>query len=280
MYPSLNPGAIGVHVDSLPAGLELAARHGFAGFHFSIAEAATLGAEAVAEAAARTQVRLSAWGFPVEFRQDQARWEQGLAQLPGWAALAARLGATRTATWIMPGSDERTYDENFRFHVERLRPAAAILADHGVRLGLEYVGPLTSRAGSKYPFAHTMDQMLELCAAVGPNVGLLLDSWHWYTAHEAVRHLRRLAPAQVVDVHLNDAPAGLAADEQLDLVRELPCATGVIDIAGFLGSLAAIGYDGPAMVEPFSEALRQLPAEQAVARTADALRLAWTRAGL
>ena len=31
----------------------------------------------------------------------------------------------------------------------------------------------------------------------------------------------------------------------MDLSRELPCATGVIDLATFLGALVKIGYDGP-----------------------------------
>lgn len=280
MYRSLSPGAIGVSVEGLQAGLELASRHGFAGYHFGIGEAAALGVAQTRELADRSKVRLAAWGFPLNFRQDQATHDRDLAALPGLARVARELGVCRTATWIMPGSNELTYEENFRFHVERLKPAAAVLADHGIRLGLEYVGPLTSRAGSKHPFAHTMDQMLSLCAAVGPNVGLLLDSWHWYTAHESVAELRRLAAAQVVDVHLNDAPAGIAADEQVDNVRALPCETGVIDIQGFLGTLAEIGYDGPVMVEPFSERLRRMPPEEAVAATAAALGQAWTRAGV
>ncbi len=36
---------------------------------------------------------------------------------------------------------------------------------------------------------------------------------------------------------LNDAPAGVLIDEQKDNTRELPCATGVIDLKVFLGAL-------------------------------------------
>ena len=174
-----------------------------------------------------------------------------MAQLPELAKVASALGVGRTATWIMPTSDELTYQENFAFHVERLRPAAAVLADEGVRLGLEYVAPKTLWSSKQYEFVHTMAQMEELCQAVGENVGFLLDSWHWYTAHETAEDVRRLRPEQVVDVHVNDAPAGVEIDDQLDNVRDLPGATGVIDIATFLSALQHIGYDGPVMVEPF-----------------------------
>ena len=165
-------------------------------------------------------------------------------------------------------------------HVERLKPAAAILGEHGIRLGLEYVGPQTSWINSKHPFAHTMQQMGELCAAVGENVGFLLDCWHWYTAGETVENLRALSAEQVVDVHVNDAPAGIDLAAQVDNKRALPGETGVIDIAGFLGVLKELAYDGPVMVEPFSERVRQMDKEDAVAATAAALGRVWQQAGL
>ena len=280
MFRSLSPGAIGASVENLADGLDLAARHGFAGYHFSIGEVAAMGAEEALALAERKGVRLSAWGFPVDFRGAEAAYQAGLAQLPELAKVAAALEVRRTATWIMPASDELTYQENFAFHVERLRPAAAVLADEGVWLGLEYVAPKTLWASEKHEFVHTMEQMEELCQAVGENTGFLLDSWHWYTARETAADVRRLRPQQVVDVHVNDAPAGVAIDDQLDNVRDLPGATGVIDIAAFLSALQHIGYDGPVMVEPFSQRVRAMEREEAVAATAAALGRVWEQAGL
>lgn len=279
MFTSLSPGAIGVSVASLEEGLRLAARHGFAGYHFSIAEAVQLGADHVRELCDETGVRLSAFGFPVEFRQGEQDLEQSLAELASQAAIAADLDVRRTATWISPASNELTFEENFAFHVERLRPAAEILDDHGIHLGLEYVGPLKSRENSKHTFIHSMDQMAELCAAVGPRVGFLLDAWHWYTAGEDSTHLQRLNPEQVVDVHVNDAP-DMSVDAQIDSQRELPGATGVIDIVTFLTALKRIGYDGPVMVEPFSTTVKEMSAEDACQATARALMSVWGEAGL
>ena len=88
------------------------------------------------------------------------------------------------------------------------------------------------------PFVHSMKEQKELIAEIGkPNVGLLLDSWHWYTAGESAADLRTLTNKDIVSVDLNDAPAGVALDQQKDNKRDLPAATGTIDIGVFLNTL-------------------------------------------
>ena len=64
-------------------------------------------------------------------------------------------------------------------------------------------------------------------------------------------------------------------DEQIDNRRGLPCATGVIDLKGFLGGLVKIGYDGPIVAEPFDRTLSKRPKEEAVAATAAAMKKAF-----
>ena len=121
-----------------------------------------------------------------------------------------------------------------------------------------------------------MAQMKELIAEIGQkNLGFLLDSWHWYTAGESQADILTLRNQDVVSCHLNDAPANVARDQQKDNVRDLPCATGVIDTKGFLGGLVKIGYDGPVCAEPFSQKLRAMQAEKAVAATAAAMKKAF-----
>lgn len=181
----------------------------------------------------------------------------------------------------MPFSDEREFNENFEHHVSRLTPCAHILAGHGIRFGLEWVGPKTLRDAHKYPFIHTLAGMLELCNTIGTdNMGLLVDCYHLYTSHGSHDDLRHLRSEQVVLVHVNDAPAGIPIDEQLDHVRALPGATGVIDLTGFLHVLRDIQYDGPVMAEPFSQELRDLPEEEAVAQTSAAMHQMMQQAGL
>ena len=214
-------------------------------------------------------------GLPVEFRGAEPAFEQGLKALPAYAETLQRVGVTRVATWLSPGHRALTYMANFRLHARRLRETARVLGDHGVRLGLEYVGPKTSWSTSRYPFIHTMAEMKDLIAEIGrDNVGFLLDSWHWYTAQETEADLLTLKASDVVLCHLNDAPKGIAVDQQIDSHRDLPCATGVINMKGFLSAMLKIGYDGTLVCEPFSQDLRKMPPEEALKTVAAAMKQA------
>ena len=108
-----------------------------------------------------------------------------------------------------------------------------------------------------------------------PNVGVVLDSWHWRHAQETVEDLLRLTDREVVAVDLADAPRGAPLEQMPDLVRELPFATGVIDLVGFLGALRRIGVRGPVRAEPFGATLDHLPLDDAVAAAAASLRRAF-----
>lgn len=222
------------------------------------------------------QLVFSAAGMPVDFRNDESKFQQGLQALPAYATALQRAGVTRTGTWLMPTHAELTYNANFKRHAKRLKAVSQILADHGLRFGLEYVGPKTLWSSKKYPFIHSMPEARELIAAINvKGVGLILDSWHWYTAHETKSDILSLTNDEIVAVDLNDAPKGLEIDEQIDQKRELPMATGVIDLATFLNALNEIRYDGPVRAEPFNAALRKMPADQAVAATATAMKKAF-----
>lgn len=275
MYKALSPGAMGIRVGSLEEAIRIAHDAGFEGVEIGIHEVADLvdahGADHVRGLFDGAGIRPAGWGMPVEFRKDDSTYQEGLKSLPRLARAAQAIGCTRTCTWIMPCSDTRPYEENRKFHIERFKPISAILADHGCSFGLEFIGPKTLRDSQKYPFIHTMDAMLEMCAEIGPNMGVLLDCWHWYTSEGTVEQIHKAKASQIVYVHVNDAPEGVPLDQHVDNKRCLPGATGVIDIAGFLQALAAIGYDGPVIPEPFGS-----PASWA----ADSLRAIWKRAGL
>ncbi|MES2694741.1 MAG: TIM barrel protein, partial [Verrucomicrobiota bacterium] len=154
----------------------------------------------------------------------------------------------------------------------RLRALTTILKDHDLRLGLEYVGTQLLLVGKRYPFLHTMAETRELIAAIGTgNVGFVLDTWHWWTAGDTVADILALKASDVVSVDLNDAPAGLAKALQKDNERELPVATGVIDIGAFLNALTKLGYDGPCRPEPFNKVLNALENDPACAAASTAL---------
>lgn len=278
MRMCLNCGNIGVKA-TLAESIAMAAKFGFEAVDPNPRELAAL-----SDSAMRTMLddlesrKLTfgsvAQGFPIA--QSGEAWGAFVKELPATANTLRRARMNRFVTWLSSSDANLTYLQNFRLHVQRVGEAAAILQDSGIRLGLEYLGPKTMWAHSKYPFIHTMAEMKELIAAIEkPNVGFLLDIWHWYNAGDTVADLHTLKNEDVVAVHMSDAPAGVPVDQQVDNRRELPLATGVIDTAGFLNGLNQIGYDGPAAAEPFNAALRALPPEEALAKTADAMKRAF-----
>lgn len=275
---SLNPGAIGVSA-TLNELINYAADFGFEAFSPPTEVIAQLSDSKLAGVLERMKTHNLAWGsagLPVDFRKDQATFEAGLKALPVIAKRLQQAGITRMNTWIMPRHDSLTYMENFKQHANRLRDIGTVLGDHNIRFGLEYVGPLTLRTKWKYTFVHSLKETRELLAEIDlPNVGLVLDSFHWYTAHETIDDLLTVKNEEVVACDLNDVPVGRTRDEQIDGQRMLPMATGMIDIKGFLNALVEMGYDGPVRAEPFNRELNDMPNEAAVSATSTAMHAAF-----
>ena len=255
--------------------IELASKYGFDGVEPIPADLAQLSPDELARMQADLKAKNLVLGCTMPampFSGAEGQYHPWFKKLPETAAILQRAGATRIGTWLSPSDGKLTYLENFRRHAARIKEAAKVLDDHGVRLGLEFLGPRTMRAHAKYPFVHCMKEMRELLAETGAgNVGLVLDSWHWYNAQDTTADIRALKNEEIVYVHLNDAPAGVPLDQQVDNHRGLPATTGVIDIKGFLQALVAVGYDGPASAEPFDDELRKIPREEACQRAIDAI---------
>ncbi len=284
MFKNLSTGAIGIRAN-MQEGLALANAAGFEGLDLGIDEASQLAQEHsvqfVKELWAEAGIKMGGWGFGVNWRGADADYYAGLAQLPARAELAAKLGCYRTTTVVGPASNDMTYQENWDFSVKRLRPVAEILKEYGHSLGLEFIGPATSRKAAKHLFAYSMDAMLGLAAAVGTgNVGLLFDTWHWYTCRSTIDDVRKLSLADVVYVHINDAPAGIDADEQIDNIRCLPAETGVIPLTELMHVLTDIGYEGPVTPEPFSKTVNAMEPVDAAKATGASLDKVWENAGL
>jgi len=274
-YSILSLGRIGFHASFLES-VDLAAQYGFEGLDPDANYFASFDNHALKrllDDLHKRNLRFGAAGLPVEFRKDSDTFNDGLKKLPAVAATLQRSGIWRVSTWVLPSSNDLTYPENFQQHTERLRQCAKVLADHGQKLGLEYVAPRTLLRSQKYQFIHNLRGVQELIAAIGTkNVGVQLDSWHWFNAQETEKDLLTLRNSDILTVDLNDAPKGFTLDQYQDNNRELPSATGVIPVKQFLDALAQIGYEGPIQAEPFNAALRARPIDQACAATAAAMK--------
>ncbi len=285
MYPSLMADLVGV--DVLPdRSVTLAAEHGFGGVDLRLTRYLGLlenyGPEKFVE---HMKTRSVVAGYGSMLTRTLAapadEWDHMIEQLPRIARLAQQLGFTRAGVVVLPFDDRLDFAANRKRHLDRLAQVAPVLADHGIRVGLEYVSPKTRRADATFTFVHDLEGMLELIHdAKQPNVGLMLDSFHWHAAGETIDDLMQLSPEQVVVVHINDAPEGVAVDELDIRNRCLPGETGVIDLEGFLGALVGMGYDGPVTSEPTNPRWPGTPAEEAAKLTGDAVRAALKRAGV
>jgi len=278
MTMNLSCGRIGVGAGQEEA-IALAKAHGFQSVDPDAGYLDQLDDDALAtlrEGMKRDGIVWAAGDAPVNFRNDDATFREGMEGLPAVAKSLERAGVDRIGTWLMFGNDELTFREYGALMTGRLREMASVLGDHGLRFGLEYVGTWSAWSSVQFPWVHTMAEALELIEDIGrANVGLVLDSWHWYHALETAEDITELTNDQVVVVDLNDGTAGLDRKAMQDTTRELPAATGVIDVGAFLTALADIEYDGPVRAEPFSKALNAMDKEEAVAATAAAMKKAF-----
>jgi len=275
MYSSLMAGAIGIKGLSLQETIDLAAATGFDGVWFDIREAKTLadehGVDYVKDLFASKGVKPGGWGAPVRW-QDDANRDADLEALKPLAELGVELGNPYTTTGIMPGNNDRPFDEQYAWVLERLTPFAKALDGSGVRLGIEFITPKTIRDRFTHEFIYTMHEMLRLGRDTGVgNVGVLFDVWHHYCAHGTVADLDTITKDDVQVVHVNDAPAGIPIDEQIDNQRLLPMESGVIEAPGMIAKLAGLGFDGPVIAEPFNDRLNAIAATDPAAAATETI---------
>ena len=199
------------------------------------------------------------WGLmpmPADFYHwelDDAAFDEALRTLARQAKAAEKLGVTHAYNHVWPTSP-RAFDENFDWHVRRVRAVSSILADHGVRYGLEFLGPHELRTWQPHEFVHTLAGVLAIADAAGGQAGVAFDT------------------DRLVALHLNDAVAGVPVPEQRDMQRRLPMETGVIDSRAILRRFLEQDCDALYMIEPFEPSRTRfaaMTAQQAVQAAAD-----------
>lgn len=131
----------------------------------------------------------------------------------------------------------------------------------GTRVGIELL-PVATLA--------TLEQGVDVVRHAGrANGGLVIDIWHMTRGQVDFASIARLTPQMITHVELNDGPATPVRSffEETICCREL-CGEGAFDIEGFLGAIAATGYDGTFGIELLSDAHRLRDVDTAAARAA------------
>jgi sugar phosphate isomerase/epimerase len=255
MYVALN-GTLTANRVQWPAFAELAAETGYLGVDVNLGAAMQAGADATQALLGRLRLKPAVAGLPVEFRKDDATFREGMSKLDEAARFSSVLGCPRMSTWLMPSS-ELPKAEQRKIYLDRFRAISEVLAKHGVRLGLENVSPVHLRKRFANEFIYRTDEMLAFAKECGPNVGLLLDSWHWHHAEGTARDILDAGKQRIVHVQAADAPK-LPPEEIKDNERLMP-GEGVIDWNVFFGALKKIGYADGVSPEVFGRGLKDMP---------------------
>jgi sugar phosphate isomerase/epimerase len=276
MYISLQSTLVAGRV-KWPAFAELAAKLGYPGTDVNVTEALEYGGEATRALLARLNLKPAVVSLPVEFRKDDATFRGDLARLEPAVQFSVAIGCPRLTTWI-PSSSEIPKRDLRNIWKARFQACANVLARSHARLGLEFLGPLHIRKRYPHEFIWRMDEMLEFARECGPNVGLLLDSWHWYHADATVADILAAGKDGIVHVQVNDSRK-LAPEKVLDSERLMP-GEGVIDLTAFFGALKKVGYADGVSPEVFGRGLKDMPPEEGAKMGLEATRAVMRKAGL
>ena len=258
---SLSPGAIGLKCTANEL-LDYAIKFKFSAISPPLRELIQFkesDKKAYLEKMKKNEIVFDSGGLPIDFRTTESKFKEGFDFLVENINSIVSLNVSSLVTWIMPTHKTLTYMRNFEQHRTRLNKVATVLEDSGLKLGLEYVGPKTLMARDKYPFLHSINGLKELIKSIEKkNVGYLLDSYHTYCAEDKNEDLDFLKAEDIISVQLNDGVLGRTTATQMDLERELPGDTGIIDLENFLNLMRNKGYNGAVSVEPFNKELNKM----------------------
>jgi len=126
---------------------------------------------------------------------------------------------------------------------ERLRKIAEVSAEDSVGVAFEFLAEAS---------ASTLQDGVEVIkAADSPNIGLIIDTFHYYTGRSTLDTLEDFPLDRLWAVHFNDAEPG-PLETLTDDKRLLP-GKGVIRLDEFARGLKERGWDGWLSVELFRE---------------------------
>jgi len=133
--------------------------------------------------------------------------------------------------------------EVIRESVSVLQELCDIAARHDVALAFEFLG----QPDCSVP---TLDLAHEIVHASNrPNLGLVIDSFHFYAGGSTVEMIEALDPKLIYVFHINDAE-NLPREQLEDRHRLLP-GLGILPLREMVGAFRKIGYDKVASIEIF-----------------------------
>ena len=276
LNPSLTntPGRQVAWPDFVP----LAGKLGYGGVDVSLNPAKTAGVEATVALLAEAKVKPAVTNLPLQFAvADEAVFQEGLKQFPDNAAFAAAIGLNRMMAVLSPGSP-MPKEERWKFLKDRIAAISEVLLRSKIRLGLEFLGPLYFRTKAPHQFIWTMPETLRFASECGPNIGVVLDAWHWHHSGGTTADIIAAGRAAIVHIHVSDAKAQVP-EEVRDNQRHMP-GEGIIDLVGFFQALQKIGYQDGVSPEPLGRVPPDMAPEDAAKLALDTTLAMMKKAGV
>jgi sugar phosphate isomerase/epimerase len=269
MFVSLNSALTSGKNVGWPEFARLAARTGYGGVDWSLGPAKAAGLEATKALFAELKIKPTITNLPMArplpFGGEQGAFQDALVTLADDAAFSSGIGCQKmmlvlSATGPLPKAEYR------KVVVDRLTAVAQVLQKSDIRLGLEFLGVpqfRAARAGGPppNPFIWTLPETVALAKDIGPNVGAILDVWHWHHSDGTPAEIASTDKSRIVHVHVSDAKA-MPPEEVRDNMRVMP-GEGIIDLVGFFQALKKIGYVDGVSPEPLGRVTPEMTADEA-----------------
>ena len=198
--------------------IRLAAATGYGGVDWDLGPAKTAGRDATRTLLAELKIKPTITNLPMArpfpFAGEEAAFKDALAPLADDAAFTAGIGCDKMMV-VLPASTTEVRQEQLKRVRDRLAAVADVLQRSRIRLGLEFLGPLYFRQGRAggppaTPFIWNMPDALALAKDCGPNVGVILDAWHWHHSGSTTADILAADKSRIVHVHVSDAKADAA----------------------------------------------------------------------
>ena len=267
MFVSLN-GALTPKVGGVDKA-RLAAKLGFGGVDWDLGPAKTAGVDATKALFAELKIKPTITNLPMArplpFGGETAEFREGLKGLADDAAFVSAVGCRKMMV-VLPATAPEKKDEYRKVVVERMSAVAEVLQKSNLRLGMEFLGPLYMRQGPgrdgqpRTPFIWTLPETVALAKDCGPNMGAVLDVWHWHHSGGTIGDILAAGGDRIVHVHISDAKPAPPEDVR-DNQRFMP-GEGSIDLIAFLQALKKIGYADGVSPEPLGRIPPEMSAEE------------------
>ncbi|MPZ21381.1 MAG: TIM barrel protein, partial [Luteitalea sp.] len=214
---------------------------------------------------------------PFRLAGSEEDFKEGLKGLNEVAQFLTSIDCPRMMAVLSPASRTPKAEQR-KIVQERLSAISETLAPSKIRLGLEFLGPMYMRTRLPHEFIWRMDETLELAKDSGPNIGLVLDAWHWHHAGASDADILAAGKSRIVHVHVSDAK-DQPPEEVRDNQRLMP-GEGIIDLMAFFHALAKIGYTDAVSPEPLGRVPDDMSAEEGARLGLETTRRVMEKAGV